>query len=101
VHFYVALLGGRITYQYPDTGTPAYVTLALGRSSLGLAADAKAAPPSDRFELCAYTKDVDAAVGRLRAAGVRILLEPEDQPWGERMARVADPDGNRVALFAE
>ena len=27
-----------------------------------------------------------------------VLAEPEDMPWGERMAYVSDPDGNPVAL---
>jgi len=30
-----------------------------------------------------------------------VLREPEDMPWGERIAAVADPDGNPVALCAE
>jgi lactoylglutathione lyase len=101
IHFYVALLGGRLTYQFPETGTPDYVTIALGSSSLGLSASATAAPTSGRFELGAYTKDLDAAIERLRAAGVPILLEPEEQAWGERMARITDPDGNRVTLFED
>jgi lactoylglutathione lyase len=32
------------------------------------------------------------------AAGHPILLEPTDQPWGERVGYVADPDGNLVML---
>jgi lactoylglutathione lyase len=28
------------------------------------------------------------------------LAEPVDQPWGERMAYVADPDGNPVMICA-
>ncbi|WP_437577674.1 VOC family protein [Sorangium sp. So ce887] len=27
-----------------------------------------------------------------------IVLEPADRPWGERVAYVADPDGNLVML---
>jgi lactoylglutathione lyase len=27
-----------------------------------------------------------------------VAAEPADQPWGERMAEVADPDGNRVIV---
>ena len=41
--------------------------------------------------------DVDAAVGRLRKAGVAIDLEPHDRPYG-RLAAVKDPDGNVVYL---
>jgi lactoylglutathione lyase len=45
-----------------------------------------------------YADDCDAAVEHLRGHGVRVLAEPADQPWGERMAEVADPDGNRVIV---
>ena len=27
-----------------------------------------------------------------------VLEEPADQPWGERVARVSDPDGNTVIV---
>jgi lactoylglutathione lyase len=29
-----------------------------------------------------------------------VLEEPADQPWGERIARVPDPDGNMVIIGA-
>jgi lactoylglutathione lyase len=29
-----------------------------------------------------------------------VLQEPSDQPWNERMAYVADPDGNAVMICA-
>ncbi|HET6212795.1 MAG TPA: VOC family protein [Micromonosporaceae bacterium] len=45
-----------------------------------------------------YTDDCDAALGRLRSGGVPVVQEPADQPWGERMATVVDPDGNRVII---
>jgi lactoylglutathione lyase len=70
--------------------------LSLG---VGVKARAGVGAPNDRFELGLYTPDVDATVARLRESGVRIVDEPADQPWGERMARVLDPDGNRVTLF--
>jgi catechol 2,3-dioxygenase-like lactoylglutathione lyase family enzyme len=37
-------------------------------------------------------------VERVRAAGGRVTEEPADQPWGERVARVLDPDGNEVII---
>ena len=37
--------------------------------------------------------DVDAMTARARAAGATILSEPADMFWGERIARIADPDG--------
>ena len=50
--------------------------------------------------MCIYADDVDEAVAMLREAGVRVLAEPIDQPWGERMAYVEDPDGNPVMITA-
>jgi lactoylglutathione lyase len=47
-----------------------------------------------------YTDDVDTAVADLRAAAVRLVAEPVDQPWGERVASVADPDGYVVHIGA-
>ena len=40
-----------------------------------------------------YCPDVDAMLARARAADARILDEPEDMFWGDRVGRVADPDG--------
>jgi lactoylglutathione lyase len=47
-----------------------------------------------------YVADVDATLAGLRAAGVPVVGEPEDQPWGERLAGVRDPDGRLVYLGA-
>ncbi len=52
------------------------------------------------MSLWVYAEDCDAAVERLRAAGIEIVQEPVDQPWGERVARVRDPDGNEVIIGA-
>ena len=98
--FYRDLLGATVTYEFPGPdGEPAYVGLELGNSRLGIGQDPDApAEPSDRFSLWVYVGDCDTAVERLRAAGVEIVEEPADQPWGERMARVLDPDGNLVLI---
>ena len=96
--FYRDLLGATVAYEFtgPD-GEPAYVGLELGDSHLGIGRDpAATAGPSPRFSLWVYAEDCDAAIDRLRAAGVEVVDEPADQPWGERVARVLDPDGNLV-----
>ena len=105
--FYRDLLGATVSYQFPADGEPGYVALELGASHLGIGADAAAAEPPGaprsvangrRFALWVYADDCDAAVEHLREHGVPVLAEPADQPWGERMAEVADPDGNRVII---
>jgi lactoylglutathione lyase len=98
--FYRDLLGATVGFEFPGPdGEPAYVGLDLGDAHLGIGRDPElAADPSPRFSLWIYADDCDAAVARLREAGVRILEEPADQPYGERVARVADPDGNVVHI---
>jgi lactoylglutathione lyase len=99
LRFYRDLLGGTVTYQFPPEGEPDYVAVQLGRSHLGIGRqDQPGDLTNDRITLWAYTDDCDAAVDTLRTAGVSVLQEPADQPWGERMATVTDPDGNRVIV---
>jgi lactoylglutathione lyase len=45
-----------------------------------------------------YVDDLDATIGRVIEANVKVLRDAEDMPWGERIATVADPEGNPVAL---
>jgi predicted enzyme related to lactoylglutathione lyase len=100
--FYQDLLDGTVTYRFPSDGEPVYVSLAIGASPIGLG-HAPTAPDSavqQRFVLWIYADDCDAAVARLRAAGTAVLEEPADQPWGERVARVSDPDGNVIVIGA-
>lgn len=98
--FYRDLLDGEVSYQFPDEGPPAYVWLDIGTTHLGMGEDtrAEAEPGYGRITLWVYAEDCDTAVERLRAAGVAIVEEPSDQPWGERIARVHDPDGNEVII---
>jgi catechol 2,3-dioxygenase-like lactoylglutathione lyase family enzyme len=49
-------------------------------------------------ELYFQVEDVDEVVSRLRAQGVGVLLEPTDEPWGERNAGILDPDGYPIYL---
>jgi predicted enzyme related to lactoylglutathione lyase len=41
--------------------------------------------------------DLDAMHATLVAAGVKVDVDPRDEPWG-RTARYRDPDGNSVSL---
>jgi lactoylglutathione lyase len=105
--FYRDALGFEPRYRWPPEGVPDFVVLRLGGFELALSdADAperllgRRMGADLRFELCVYTDDVDRAVARLRDAGVPVLRKAEDMPWGERMAYVADPDGNPVQVTA-
>jgi lactoylglutathione lyase len=101
MRFYGELLGATESYRFPPDGEAAYVSLQLADGSkLALGVDPSTAHRANTaLELCIYASDCDAAVERLRAGGVTIVDEPADQPWGERMARVEDPDGNRISVL--
>jgi len=97
--FYRDLLGGTVTYQFPPEGDPGYVGMDLGSTHLGIGLQTEPGElANNRITLWVYARDCDAAVALLRDAGTRVVEEPVDQPWGERMATVLDPDGNRVII---
>jgi lactoylglutathione lyase len=105
VRFYQQFLGFEPHFRLPAEGEAGYV--GLRRGSYELAVVTTQSPQQligvtvgsePRFELFVYVDDVDQTVERLRGAGVRVLRDPEDMFWGERLAYVADPDGNPVAL---
>ncbi|MHA7133356.1 VOC family protein [Oerskovia turbata] len=98
--FYRDLLRGVVTYQFPDDGPPVYVSVDVGESTLGIGLDRDDADVG-RAHLWVTVDDCDQAVAHLAAAGVVVVSPPADQPWGERVARVLDPDGNQVSLGQE
>lgn len=103
------LLGFERHYQLPPDGEPGYVGLRSPSSAELAVTSAQWAVDQyglqmgagPRFEMYLYVPDLDNCIDRLRGLGVKVLREPEDMPWGERIATVADPDGNPVAICAE
>jgi lactoylglutathione lyase len=98
--FYRDLLEGEVEYQFPPEGEPGYAGLNIGGGhvGIGLAPEVEAGAGGQRFALWVYTDSCDEAVERLRAGGATVTEEPADQPWGERVARVLDYDGNEVIV---
>ena len=105
--FYGDLLGGVETYRFPEQGEPAFIALTVGESSEiglgGIAAQPLHGRPQrpasgHRVELCVYVDDVDGVFARAGAEGFEPVADPADMPWGERIAWLADPDGNLVML---
>ncbi|NNF33118.1 MAG: VOC family protein [Saprospiraceae bacterium] len=43
--------------------------------------------------------NLDQQVTQLKEKGIKFELEPTDQPWLWREARLRDPDGNQLVLF--
>ncbi len=101
LEFYRDLLGGTVVFEFPGPdGATVYAGIDMGKSHIGVGLDPNR-PETARprpMSLWVYAENCDAAVARLRARGVEVTEEPTDQPWGERVARVLDPDGNEVII---
>jgi lactoylglutathione lyase len=103
------LLGFRRHVQLPPDGDPGYIGLTRdGAGELAVthaqwAADRYGLSPGTgpRFEMYVYVEDLDATLSRVVESDVAVLREAEDMPWGERIATIADPEGNPIALCQE
>ncbi len=98
--------GFEVTFRLdgPD-GTAGYVSMQRDEAGLAVTVEDSARMfagvepgPGPRHEMWIYVDDADATVAELRAAGVTVVREPADMPWGERAAYVADPEGNLVSV---
>jgi uncharacterized protein len=69
------------------------------RASLAGDGNTTEAPPNEGVAMSIAInvderEEVDASIEALRAAGARILKEPEDAGWGGRFSYWADPENN-------
>lgn len=97
--FYTELFTAREVSRFPPEGPTFYVGLQIGVSMLGLVADAGVdTGASQRMLISVDVDSVDSLLGRVEAAGGRVLGPPNDMPWGQRVAHLHDPDGNLVNL---
>ena len=50
------------------------------------------------FELYFETEELDSIIQKLKANGVEFIHETKEQPWGQRAARLYDPDYHIVEI---
>ena len=99
IRFYTRLLDAKETERFPEDGPLFYVGLRVGDSDLGLTADASIADaPAGRILLSIDVPDVDALLGKVAELGGSAPGPSNDMPWGQRVAHIEDPDGNKVNL---
>ena len=56
--------------------------------------------PEDIFHLAFKVDDMESAIERMRAAGVKITEEPSERRDGGNMAFIEDPDGYEIELLS-
>ena len=49
-------------------------------------------------ELYFETEDLDTDAARIKGAGVELVHDVKEYPWGQRVLRFFDPDGNLIEL---
>lgn len=95
--FYERAFRAFVTYRYDQGGVDVYVALDVGGGRIGIGHEPEVAR-GDAIAMWLYADDVDATYDAALAAGAASVAEPEDLPWGERVAQVHDPDGNLLYL---
>ncbi len=104
IAFYELVTGARFERPNPafaELPTAGGSTLAIGSSStLPLFAGTGLEAAANTSAILEFqVDDVDAERARL-GDSVPVLQEPVTMPWGNRAMMLADPDGNRVNLYA-
>lgn len=96
--FYGEILGLKETVALEHEGELGWVEYDLAGQTLALAkASDQWKPDPDGGGACLEVEDLDRAVAHVKAAGVRVVLDIQDYPVC-RLALIADPDGNTLAL---
>ncbi|TNY37538.1 VOC family protein [Thermomonospora catenispora] len=94
--FYRDVLGLAVYREFGPPEEPGAVYF-LGQGLLEVSGRSDGAPPGPLM-LWLQVRDVAAEHRRLREAGVTVLREPRQEPWGLIEMWIADPDGVRIVL---
>ncbi len=90
-------LGLELAFGGPDAS---FTSMRIGRTAfLNLQLDETWTPPSAKWgRFIVWVDDVDAAHGRLVAAGHQPMMAPSDAVWGERYFHITDPAGHELSI---
>jgi predicted enzyme related to lactoylglutathione lyase len=95
--FYADTLGLAVYREFGPPDQPGVVFF-LGQGFLEVAGRAEAPAPESGLSIWLQVRDVRHEEERLRRAGVTVLREPRQEPWGLVEMWIADPDGHRIVL---
>ena len=104
VSFYTMLTGAAAARLAPDFAEirleGAIVAISTERAVQQFNVGAATAAANRSAILEFQVNDVDAVHTRLTDAPINYVMQPTDQPWGNRSMLLRDPDGNLINIFA-
>jgi uncharacterized glyoxalase superfamily protein PhnB len=104
VSFYTMLTGAAAARLAPDFAEirleGAIVAISTERAVQQFNVGAATAAANRSAILEFQVNDVDAVRTRLTDAPINYVMQPTDQPWGNRSMLLRDPDGNLINIFA-
>jgi uncharacterized glyoxalase superfamily protein PhnB len=95
IDFLTRAFGAKVEGLHKEAGRMVHAFIRIGEAMVEMAeAEVKEERPRP-FGFYMHTDDVDALYHRALAAGAISVLPPADQLYGDRLAIVEDPAGNR------
>ena len=87
----------RMRLPMPD-GSIAHAEVEINGAPVMLGSSSGSEFPPMQAQIHLYVEDVDAVYAQAVSAGGTPVAEPEDQFYGDRIARVLDPAGNHWSI---
>lgn len=94
VRFLVDAYGFTVRHQ-PDAETFGHAELEIGNGGVVMLGNPPDSDPGTRWGgVHVYVDDVDAHCERAKRAGAKIVSEPTDRPYGDRIYESVDTEGH-------
>ena len=87
----------RMRLPMPD-GSLGHAEVEIGGATVMLSSSMAPDYPASSAQIHLYVEDVDGVYAQAVSAGATAVTEPEDQFYGDRIARVLDPAGNTWSI---
>lgn len=87
----------RMRMEMPD-GEIGHAEVEIGNSVVMVSDATPPEFPPTIAQMHVYVDDVDSTYVVAVKAGAAAVADPEDQPYGDRIARIVDPSGNRWSI---
>jgi catechol 2,3-dioxygenase-like lactoylglutathione lyase family enzyme len=100
--FYEAILGAVAagSEEYAELRSPCATVAICSQRAVDICALGAVAPAQNRTVILDFeVDDVDAVHARLAGVIDAFVLEPTNQPWGNRAMLFRDPDGNLINFY--